>query len=230
MGDRSLDEPARLWEAAPDDGLAAFEYASALDAADREPEAIPVYRRAAACDLSPEVEYRALVRLGSCLRVAGDAAGAVALHQEVCRRWPERSANRLLLALALSDAGESSAALVEVLSVALALEGDEDIDYYRRALATYTELLHQAGVRCPEPVAHLLRAVLPRLDGRAPTATGWASPPWLCQPVTVVVSTPGRTGCPLLPHRVSVRRRARSALRRRGRLPRRSPSRRAAPE
>lgn len=145
MGDGSLDELAGLWEAVPDDGIAAFEYASALDAADREAEAIPVYRRALACGLSPEVEYRALVQLGSSLRVVGDAEGAVALHREVFRRWPERSANRLFLALALLDVGDSAAALAEALSVALALEGDEDIDYYRRALAAYTELLRQAG-------------------------------------------------------------------------------------
>ncbi len=142
--DGSVDALARLWEATPDDGLAAFEYASALDAADREAEAIPVYRRAVACGLSPEVEYRAMVQLGSSLRVVGDAEEAVVVHREVCHRWLERPANRLFLALALLDAGKSSAAVAEAFSVALAVEGDEDVNYYRRALTAYAELLRQA--------------------------------------------------------------------------------------
>jgi len=47
--------------------VAAFEYASALDAAGREAEAIGVYRRALACGLPGELDYRAQVQLGSSL-------------------------------------------------------------------------------------------------------------------------------------------------------------------
>jgi thioredoxin-like negative regulator of GroEL len=75
MASSDINALAHAAAAAPDDGAAAFEYASALDAADREAEAIPVYRRALACELGEELRYRASVQLGSSLRLvehAGD--------------------------------------------------------------------------------------------------------------------------------------------------------------
>ena len=48
-----------------DDGAAAFEYASALDAADREAEAIPVYRHALAGAHGEAVRQAMLAALAS---------------------------------------------------------------------------------------------------------------------------------------------------------------------
>lgn len=145
MADRRIEELARLSAEAPEDGPVAFEYASALDAAGREDEAIPVYRQALAWGLDSEMEYRTLVQLGSSLRVIGDSQGAVTVHRQACSRWPERAANRLFLALALLDSDTPGAAVAEALSVALGAEGDEDLDYYRRALTAYCEQLRSSG-------------------------------------------------------------------------------------
>jgi len=72
MSEEPIDEPASSEHVACDEGLAAFEYASNLDSDDREGEAIPMYRRALTYGLPSEVEYKALVQLGSSLRVVND--------------------------------------------------------------------------------------------------------------------------------------------------------------
>lgn len=141
MADETIDELARRAVAGPEDGAAAFDYASALDAADREAEAIPVYQRALTCALPDQTEYRARVQLGSSLRLVGEAEQAVAVHREVCAHWPDRTANRLFLALALVETSRGAQAVSEVLTVALATEGDPDINYYRRALRGYAQQL-----------------------------------------------------------------------------------------
>lgn len=136
-----IEDRARRAAAAPDDGAAAFEYASALDAADREAEAIPVYRHALAGGLPGELDYRARVQLGSSLRLAGQVPEAVAVLRGVVARWPDRAAGRLFLALALLDAGAHGEAVRQAMLAALASPGGPDLDYYRRALASYAAQL-----------------------------------------------------------------------------------------
>jgi len=105
VSSRTIDDLARQADEDPDDGVAAFRYADALDAAGQEAEAIGVYRRALSTGLPDELEYRALVQLGSSLRLAGRADEAVATHRQAQPRWPGRMANYLFLALALQDSG-----------------------------------------------------------------------------------------------------------------------------
>jgi cyanophycin synthetase len=121
--------------------VAAFEYASALDAAGREAEAIGVYSRALACGLPGELEYRAQVQLGSSLRLTGQVAEAVQVHRGVCDRWPDRPSGHLFLALALLDAGASAGAVREAMLAALCGRGGPDIEYYRRPLTGYAARL-----------------------------------------------------------------------------------------
>ncbi len=137
----SLDELARRAAGSSDDGVAVFDYASALDGAGHEAEAIPVYRRALACDLADQPRYWATVQLGSSLRVTGAADEAVDVHQDALARWPRGSANRLFLALALLEADRPKHAVSEVLAVVLSTAADPDIELYRRALTTYAEQL-----------------------------------------------------------------------------------------
>lgn len=136
-----ISDLARRAAAAPDDGAAAFEYAAALDAADRAVEAIPVYRHALACGLPDELEYRARIQLGSSLRLTGQAAEAAAVHQGVCARWPDRPAGRLFLALALLEAGAPREAVRAAMLAALAGQAGPDLEYYRRALTSYAAQL-----------------------------------------------------------------------------------------
>lgn len=138
------DELARNAAERPGDGVAAFDYASALDAADREAEAIPVYRRAVECELPDQIRYRASVQLGSSLRLVGESEQAVAVHRETLARWPKQPANRLFLALALLAAGRPAGrpqAVSEAVATALIAEAEPDIDYYRRALTAYAQQL-----------------------------------------------------------------------------------------
>ncbi|MEJ7691070.1 MAG: tetratricopeptide repeat protein [Nocardioidaceae bacterium] len=141
MAGQMIDELARNAAERPGDGVAAFEYASALDAADREAEAIPVYRRALECELPDQIRYRASVQLGSSLRLVGESEQAVAVHRETLARWPKQPANRLFLALALLAAGRPAQAVSEAVATALIAEAEPDIDYYRRALTAYAQQL-----------------------------------------------------------------------------------------
>lgn len=135
----SIEELAARAAESPDDADGAFDYASALDGAAREADAIPVYRTAISLGLDPELEYQASVQLGSSLRVIGEASEAVDIHRRVLTRWPDRPANRLFLALALRDAGLTDEALREAFAVALAEPVEQDISLYRRALTDYIE-------------------------------------------------------------------------------------------
>jgi tetratricopeptide (TPR) repeat protein len=109
--DRTIDALARQADDHPDDGAAVFRYADALDAAGREAEAIPVYRRALSTGLPDELAYRAMVQVGSSLRLIGQAGEAVAVHRQALARWPGRVANWPFLALALHDTGRPAEAL-----------------------------------------------------------------------------------------------------------------------
>jgi hypothetical protein len=88
--DAAMEELARRATTSPDDGPAAFEYASALDNAGRETEAVAVYRRALACQLPEEMGYRVRVQLGSSLRALGKIEESAAVHLETSERWPDR--------------------------------------------------------------------------------------------------------------------------------------------
>jgi len=145
MSEESIDEPASSEHVAYDEGLAAFEYASNLDSNDREGEAIPIYRQALTYGLPSEVEYRALVQLGSSLRVVNGVEAAVATHRHVTERWPDRPANRIFLALALLDADQPRAAAIEALTAALLPQGETDLDGYRRALTAYSDRARCTG-------------------------------------------------------------------------------------
>lgn len=127
--------------AEPENGVAAFDYASALDAGSREAEAIPFYQRALSASLDEETTYRAMVQLGSSLRVVGRAAEAVRMHEQVAERWPDRPANRLFLALALHHAGSTTHALTQAIEAALEVGPEQDTDRYRRALRGYAQEL-----------------------------------------------------------------------------------------
>ena len=88
VSSQSLEDLARAFREKPEDGDTAFAYAQALDARNREDEAIPVYRHTLRCQLAEETECRASVQLASSLRVVGQLQEAIKLHREIADRWP----------------------------------------------------------------------------------------------------------------------------------------------
>ncbi len=123
----------------PDEARAHFEYAGAFDSAGQEAEAVPHYRRAMALGLDDDHLARATLQLGSSLRNIGDYAGAVMLLTEGCQRFPDRASLRVFLAFAQESAGESQAAITNLLNLAIDHIHTPDMQRYQRALRYYTD-------------------------------------------------------------------------------------------
>lgn len=121
-----------------DDPAGLFERASALDAADREAEAVPLYRRALARGLPPGPRRRAVIQLASSLRNIGDSAQAAELLTAELDAPPDEldDAVRAFLALALADIGRER----EAVSVALTALAPH-LHEYESAVSGYARLL-----------------------------------------------------------------------------------------
>jgi thioredoxin-like negative regulator of GroEL len=132
-----------LAERLPSDAAVRFHLANSLDISDREAEAVQHYRRALELGLPPDLRLRALIQLGSSLRVTGDVAAAVQEHLQASREYPSSAANRIFLALALHSAGQHGAAVRELGMMVLAEIDNSDLAGYRVALETYLRNLAQ---------------------------------------------------------------------------------------
>lgn len=158
--DPSRPEPtvttfADLFERHPDDPRAAFEYASAFDFAGREAEAAPLYERALAGGLEPDIERQATIQYASTLRNLGRAGEAVEILRTASRRFPHDAAVTAFLALALSSNGNHPAAVRELLELVLDRVDDPSLRQYARPLRAYAkDVSHSApaegGVKTPE--------------------------------------------------------------------------------
>lgn len=135
----SAEDMSRLAELArssPEDGQVLFEYANVLDVNDREYEAVAVYRQALGCELSEQDRRRALIQLGSSLRIVGEVEEAIRVHQRLDAESPS-AVNRLFLAIALLEAGRSAEAVIAASTTLLDDLSKDDLDRYRPALTTY---------------------------------------------------------------------------------------------
>lgn len=128
---------ARLFEEHPDDPRAAYEYASAFDFAGREAEAAPLYERALAGGLEPDIERQATIQYASTLRNLDRAAEAVDLLRAAAARYPGDAAVTAFLALALSSAGNHPAAVRELLELVIDRVDDPSLRQYSRSLRAY---------------------------------------------------------------------------------------------
>jgi cyanophycin synthetase len=123
----------------PDHAQVIFEYAGSFDSAGREAEAIPLYRQAMQMGLDEDYMARAYLQLGSSLRNVNAHAEAVQVLSEGCQRYPDQAALRLFLAFAQESAGQTQAAITNLLNLAQEFIRTEDMIRYARALRFYTD-------------------------------------------------------------------------------------------
>ncbi|MHA7986761.1 tetratricopeptide repeat protein [Rathayibacter sp. CAU 1779] len=127
-----IDRLAGVWG---DNAIALFHRAGARDAAGRESEAEPLYRRALLIGLDDDHRVRAVVQLASTLRNLGRVHEAVwMLGDEYTKHAdsPYRDAVAAFYALALASAGESRRA-TSVALMALA----PHLPLYTRSVSEY---------------------------------------------------------------------------------------------
>jgi cyanophycin synthetase len=123
-----------LLDADPDDVRLMFEWASALDAAGHEAEAVPAYRAALRDGLTEPHRHRALLQLGSSLTALGRVEEALAVLSQVREQRPGSAAAQGFYALGLRAAGRSDEALAVLMESLLAHAAAPDDDAYRAAL------------------------------------------------------------------------------------------------
>src|SRR5262245_57823016 len=109
--------------------------ALALDAAGREGEAIPLYRRAIALGLKKQDLHTALVCLGSSLRTIGQTRESIRVLQKARLLFPRDVVVTLFLALAHYDAGQQSLVIRQLADALLKESKQPGLEPYRRALA-----------------------------------------------------------------------------------------------
>jgi Flp pilus assembly protein TadD len=105
-----------------------------LDAAGREKEAIPIYRRAIALGLAQRELHTTLVCLGSSLTTTGQTGQAIRTLQRARRLFPRDPTVILFLALAHAHHGQQRLALRQLGDVLLKTSTDPVLREYRTAL------------------------------------------------------------------------------------------------
>ena len=105
-----------------------------LDAAGREKEAIPVYRRAIALGLAGPELHTALVCLGSSLTTTGQTAQAVRTLQRARRLLPRDPTIILFLALAHARHGQERLAIRQLGDALLKTSTHPVLRVYRKTL------------------------------------------------------------------------------------------------
>ncbi|HTO53592.1 MAG TPA: tetratricopeptide repeat protein [Myxococcota bacterium] len=114
MHDKAIEHFRALVGKLPRDARTHFALASALDSADREPEAIPVYAEAIRLRPTGELLARAYLGLGSSLTHMGRDAEALEVFSQGSRRFPEHGPLRAFLALASARTGKPREAVLEL--------------------------------------------------------------------------------------------------------------------
>lgn len=135
--DDRVDAAEALRTELPGDPRAVYEYASALDAAGREAEAVPAYQGALDGGLREPHRHRARVQLASSLRTLGRSDEAIAVLDQLAVERPESAAIVAFRALAQLDAGHAATAVADLVEALLARSADEDTTSYRAALMRY---------------------------------------------------------------------------------------------
>lgn len=121
----------------PRDQHALLAYASALDFADHEADAVPAYEQAFAAGLSGDDLRQGLVQYGSTLRNLGRFDDAVAALRQADDQFPGHASVKAFLALALSSAGRGREAVQILITLALDRIDSDELQQYQRALRSY---------------------------------------------------------------------------------------------
>jgi tetratricopeptide (TPR) repeat protein len=128
----------------PDAPATLFAYASALDFAGHEADAVVAYERAFDAGLAGDELRRGLLQYGSTLRNLERYEEAVAALERADEMFPGHDSVRVYLALARLSAGRGGDAVAGLITLALDRIDSEDLQRYRWALRHYAEELRTA--------------------------------------------------------------------------------------
>ncbi|MER7171474.1 tetratricopeptide repeat protein [Streptomyces mesophilus] len=129
-----------LAERFPQDVEVAYQTAWVHDALGLEAEAVPYYLTAtSAPGLSPQERAGALLGLGSTYRALGRYPESVATLEAACAEFPEDTALRAFLAMALHNSGRGKEGMEILLKLLAATSGDPRISAYRPAFEEYAK-------------------------------------------------------------------------------------------
>ncbi len=120
-------------------GRGELERAMAHDREGREAEAIPHYERAISAGLPDDLLPKAMLGLGSSLRIVGRADESVRVLEDAVERFPEHRALPVFLAFSLWTAGRRG----EALAVLARRLGDGS--GYERAIEEYADEVAKEG-------------------------------------------------------------------------------------
>jgi predicted Zn-dependent protease len=121
----------------PGDPRALFEYAGALDFADRDAEAATVYEQAFSAGLDGDDLRRGLIQYGSTVRNLGRFDEAVSALRRADEAFPGNDSVTVFLALALTSAGQCQEAVARLVVLALDRISSEDLENYQWPLRNY---------------------------------------------------------------------------------------------
>lgn len=129
-----------LCEQFPLDAEVAYQTAWVHDTLGLEAEAVPHYVRAIEePGLSPDDRRGALLGLGSTYRVLGRYPEAVATLADAAAEFPDDSALKTFLAMALYNTGRAHDAMEILLTLLASTSQDPDIATYRPAIEHYAK-------------------------------------------------------------------------------------------
>src|SRR5262249_3068093 len=120
LTEKAIEHFRALVARAPRGARTQFALASALDGADREAEASPVYAEAIRLRPTGDLPARAHLGLGSSLASMGRLPEALEVLSGGSRRFPEHVPLRAFLALASARAGKPREAVIELVEDMLA--------------------------------------------------------------------------------------------------------------
>jgi cyanophycin synthetase len=112
MHDQAIEHFRRLEHRLPREPRVQFALATALDAADRQADAVPVYASAIKLRPTGELLARSYLGLGAALRQLGRYREALEVFSNGSRRFPEHAPLRAFLALASADTGKPREAVI----------------------------------------------------------------------------------------------------------------------
>jgi tetratricopeptide (TPR) repeat protein len=121
----------------PCDRHALLAYASALDFAGREAEAVPAYEQAFAAGLDGDDLRQGLIQYGSTLRNLGRFDDAVTALRQADDQFPGHASVNVFLALALSSGGRRHQAVQILITLALDRINSDELQQYQRPLRSY---------------------------------------------------------------------------------------------
>jgi tetratricopeptide (TPR) repeat protein len=121
----------------PNTREALFAYASALDYAGHETDAVLAYEQAFAAGLDGDDLRRGLLQYGSTLRNLERFDEAVAALEKADEQFPGHDSVKVFLALSLSSAGRNREAVASLITLALDRINSDDLQRYQWALRQY---------------------------------------------------------------------------------------------